>query len=273
VSVVFWGSACRQLFARVFVGDVIFLSHFTVNLYTRRSDSLSSESTTPKGEIEFKFNTNNPRGELVVLEEAHGMSMTERATRSHSELNRPLVIRLTEAQAQAEHPPEAGEETLEHRVALLPQLELRSAKLASLYLLADDTEFDLLGIVTFVGRIERQRNAVSNKFYRCRWIRVYHSGIELDVQLYSNSQPAAFESFEPLQIVLLTALRYCTVATSTSGCASTPTPDPPPHHTYRLASYIKDTSTARHQFARSSFYTQMLIGDELPQLPEVHSLT
>ena len=122
--------------------------------------------------------------------------------------------------------------------------------------------------MTFVGRIERQRNAVSNKFYRCRWIRVYHSGIELDVQLYSNSQPAAFESFEPLQIVLLTALRYCTVAT---GCASTPTPDPPPHHTYRLASYIKDTSTARHQFARSSFYTQMLIGDELPQLPEVHT--
>lgn len=80
MSVVFWGSACRQLFARVFVGDVIFLSHFTVNLYTRRSDSLSSESTTPKGEIEFKFNTNNPRGELVVLEEAHGMSMTERAS-------------------------------------------------------------------------------------------------------------------------------------------------------------------------------------------------
>ncbi|GLE01170.1 hypothetical protein PINS_up010000 [Pythium insidiosum] len=79
--------------------------------------------------------------------------------------------------------------------------------------------FDMVGVVTFVGRVERQRAGTLSAF---RWIMLIDRSTrdEAVIQLEMLSQPSAFRSIKAGDVVMLTKLRWSSGYAGAVACTS-----------------------------------------------------
>ncbi|XP_077360921.1 LOW QUALITY PROTEIN: RPA-related protein RADX [Festucalex cinctus] len=109
----------------------------------------------------------------------------------------------------------------------LPNVSYRFATRSAIETLANNAVCDIIGLVTFVGRVERIKgkgNSGPEKYWSFRWVHAIDGTSEhpFVLELFSSSQPEIFGSICPLAYLVCTQMRVCQVEGSlpylTSSC-------------------------------------------------------
>ncbi|XP_077402304.1 RPA-related protein RADX isoform X2 [Vanacampus margaritifer] len=109
----------------------------------------------------------------------------------------------------------------------LPDVSYRFATRSEIETLANNAVCDVIGLVTFVGRVERIKrkgNLGPEKYWSFRWVHAIDGTSEhpFVLELFSSSQPEIFGSIYPLAYLVCTQMRVCQVEGSlpylTSSC-------------------------------------------------------
>ncbi|XP_037124875.1 RPA-related protein RADX isoform X1 [Syngnathus acus] len=101
----------------------------------------------------------------------------------------------------------------------LPDVSYRFATRAEVETFAKDSVCDVIGLVTFVGRVERVKrkgNTGPEKYWSFRWVHAMDRTTEhpFVLQLFNSSQPEIFDSIWPMAYLVCTQMRVCHV----EGC-------------------------------------------------------
>ncbi|XP_061608742.1 RPA-related protein RADX [Phyllopteryx taeniolatus] len=109
----------------------------------------------------------------------------------------------------------------------LPDVSYRFATRSKMETLANKSACDVIGLVTFVGRVERIKskgNTGPEKYWSFRWVHAVDGTSEhpFVMELFSSSQPEIFGSICPMSYLVCTQMRVCQVEGSlaylTSSC-------------------------------------------------------
>ncbi|XP_024121533.1 RPA-related protein RADX isoform X4 [Oryzias melastigma] len=106
----------------------------------------------------------------------------------------------------------------------LPDVSYRFTSRSELDKLADNFACDIIGLVTFVGRVERVRSKALERYWTYRWVHAVDgtSDHPFILELFSSSQPEIFNNICPMTYLVCTQMRVCNVTGSqpylTSSC-------------------------------------------------------
>ncbi|XP_054611750.1 RPA-related protein RADX isoform X2 [Dunckerocampus dactyliophorus] len=107
----------------------------------------------------------------------------------------------------------------------LPDLSYRFTKRSELGKFANNSACDIIGLVTFVGRVERIKSKGNNeKYWTFRWVHAVDGTSEQPfiLEIFSSSQPEMFVNISPMTYLVCTQMRVCQAAGSslylTSSC-------------------------------------------------------
>ncbi|XP_053297244.1 RPA-related protein RADX [Pleuronectes platessa] len=109
----------------------------------------------------------------------------------------------------------------------LPEVSYQFTTRSELEKLANNSACDVIGLVTFVGRVERVKskgNKGPEKYWTYRWVHAVDgtSGHPFILEIFSSSQPEIFNSICPMTYLVCTQMRVCQVEGSlpylTSSC-------------------------------------------------------
>uniref|UniRef100_A0A3B4A2Q8 Uncharacterized protein n=1 Tax=Periophthalmus magnuspinnatus TaxID=409849 RepID=A0A3B4A2Q8_9GOBI len=92
----------------------------------------------------------------------------------------------------------------------LPEISYRFITRSELNQLSNNFVCDIIGLVTFVGRVERIR---CKKYWTYRWIHAVDgtSDLPLIIEMFSSSQPEIFSHICPMTYLVCTQMRLCHV--------------------------------------------------------------
>ncbi|KAM9789008.1 RPA-related protein RADX [Neosynchiropus ocellatus] len=98
----------------------------------------------------------------------------------------------------------------------LPQVSYQFVPRSEVETLASNSACDVIGLVMFVGRVERVKskaNTGPERFWTYRWVHVLDETSEhlFILELFSSSQPEIFASISPMSCIVCTQMRVCSV--------------------------------------------------------------
>ncbi|XP_055082694.1 RPA-related protein RADX [Periophthalmus magnuspinnatus] len=99
----------------------------------------------------------------------------------------------------------------------LPEISYRFITRSELNQLSNNFVCDIIGLVTFVGRVERIRckanKGLPEKYWTYRWIHAVDgtSDLPLIIEMFSSSQPEIFSHICPMTYLVCTQMRLCHV--------------------------------------------------------------
>nr|XP_057944263.1 RPA-related protein RADX [Doryrhamphus excisus] len=107
----------------------------------------------------------------------------------------------------------------------LPDLSYRFTTRSEIEKLANNAACDVIGLVTFVGRVQRIKSKGNNeKYWTFRWVHAVDGTSEQPfvLEIFSSSQPDIFVNISPMTYLVCTQMRVCQVEGSslylTSSC-------------------------------------------------------
>ncbi|KAM6907551.1 RPA-related protein RADX [Xenentodon cancila] len=188
MSLVLWNELCPEFYQRLNVGTVLYLQNYTLK------QSYSNRSRPQMDHHRMKNFTSveiclNPRKPASVITVVPPKSVL----------------------------PQWG----------LPEVSYHFITRSELATLADNSACDVIGLVTFVGRVERVRSKGTKgpeKYWTYRWVHVIDGTSEQPfiLELFSSSQPEIFSHICPMTYLVCTQMRVCQVEGSlpylTSSC-------------------------------------------------------
>ncbi|TMS14572.1 RPA-related protein RADX [Larimichthys crocea] len=188
MSLVLWNELCPEFYQRLNVGTVLYLQNYTLKQsYSKRSHPQMDHHRMKT------FNSVeiclNPRKPASVI----------------TVISPKRVL------------PQWG----------LPDVSYQFATRSELENLSNNAACDVIGLVTFVGRIERVKskgNVGPEKYWTYRWIHAVDgtSGHPFILEVFSSSQPEIFNRICPMTYLVCTQMRVCHVEGSlpylTSSC-------------------------------------------------------
>ncbi|XP_059207904.1 RPA-related protein RADX [Centropristis striata] len=188
MSLVLWNELCPEFFQRLKVGTVLYIQNFSLKQsYSNRSHPQMDYSRMKT------FNSVeiclNPRNPASVITVISPKSVL----------------------------PQWG----------LPEVSYQFSTRSELEKLSNNSACDVIGLVTFVGRVERVRskgNTGTEKYWTYRWIHAVDgtSDRPFILEVFSSSQPQVFSRICPMSYLVCTQMRVCRVEGSlpylTSSC-------------------------------------------------------
>uniref|UniRef100_A0A3Q2XL78 RPA1 related single stranded DNA binding protein n=1 Tax=Hippocampus comes TaxID=109280 RepID=A0A3Q2XL78_HIPCM len=106
----------------------------------------------------------------------------------------------------------------------LPDVSYRFATRSDVETFPNNSVCDIIGLVTFVGRVERVKRKGPEKYWSFRWVHAVDGTSEhpFVLELFSSSQPEIFGNIWPMTYLVCTQMRVCQVEGSlpylTSSC-------------------------------------------------------
>uniref|UniRef100_A0A3P8W5V0 RPA-related protein RADX n=1 Tax=Cynoglossus semilaevis TaxID=244447 RepID=A0A3P8W5V0_CYNSE len=186
VSLVLWNELCPEFYQGLKVGTVLYIQNYTLKQsYSKRSYPQMAHY----GKMAFNSVEIclNPRNPAAVITVVP-----------------PNIVQ-----------PQWG----------LPDVSYQFITRSELNTEANNRAFDVIGLVTFVGRVERVRSkGSSEKFWTYRWVHAVDgtSNHPFILEIFSSSQPDIFNSICPMTYLVCTQMRICQVEGSlpylTSSC-------------------------------------------------------
>ncbi|MED6283796.1 hypothetical protein CHARACLAT_012595 [Characodon lateralis] len=188
MSLVLWNELCPEYYQRMNVGAVLYLQNYTLK------QRYSNRSRPQMDHHRMKSFTSveiclNPRNPAAVI----------------TVVSQKSVL------------PQWG----------LPEVSYQFTTRSELEKLSNGSACDVIGLVTFVGRIERVKSKVNKapeKYWTYRWIHAVDgtSDHPFILELFSSSQPEIFNQICPMTYLVSTQMRVCQVEGSlpylTSSC-------------------------------------------------------
>ncbi|XP_067463817.1 RPA-related protein RADX isoform X1 [Thunnus thynnus] len=188
MSLVLWNELCPEFYQRLNVGTVLYLQNYTLK------QSYSNRSRPQMDHYRIKsFNSVeiclNPRNPASVITVVSPKSVL----------------------------PQWG----------LPEVSYQFNTRSELDKLANNAACDIIGLVTFVGRVERVKskgNKGPEKFWTYRWVHAVDGTTDQPfiLEVFSSSQPEIFSHICPMTYLVCTQMRVCRVEGSlpylTSSC-------------------------------------------------------
>ncbi|XP_054899999.1 RPA-related protein RADX isoform X2 [Poeciliopsis prolifica] len=188
MSLVLWNELCPEYYRRMNVGAVLYLQNYTLK------QSYSNRSRPQMDHHRMKNFTSvelclNPRNPAAVITVVSPKSVL----------------------------PQWG----------LPEVSYQFTTRSELEKMSNGSACDVIGLVTFVGRVERVRskgNKAPEKYWTYRWVHSVDgtSDRPFILELFSSSQPEIFNQICPMTYLVCTQMRVCQVEGSlpylTSSC-------------------------------------------------------
>uniref|UniRef100_A0A3B4H4A5 RPA1 related single stranded DNA binding protein n=1 Tax=Pundamilia nyererei TaxID=303518 RepID=A0A3B4H4A5_9CICH len=185
MSLVLWNELCPEFYQRLNVGTVLYLQNYTLK------QSYSNRSRPQMDHHRMKtFNSVeiclNPRNPASVITVVSPKSIL----------------------------PQWG----------LPDISYQFTARSELEKLANNSACDIIGLVTFVGRVERVKSKGKEKYWTYRWVHAVDgtSDHPFILELFSTSQAEIFSHICPMTYLVCTQMRVCHVEGSlpylTSSC-------------------------------------------------------
>ncbi|XP_014852320.1 PREDICTED: uncharacterized protein CXorf57-like isoform X2 [Poecilia mexicana] len=188
MSLVLWNELCPEYYLRMNVGAVLYLQNYTLK------QSYSNRSRPQMDHHRMKNFTSveiclNPRNPAAVITVVSPKSIL----------------------------PQWG----------LPEVSYQFTARSELEKISNGSACDVIGLVTFVGRVERVRskgNKAPEKYWTYRWVHSVDgtSDRPFILELFSSSQPEIFNQICPMTYLVCTQMRVCQVEGSlpylTSSC-------------------------------------------------------
>ncbi|XP_047234349.1 RPA-related protein RADX isoform X3 [Girardinichthys multiradiatus] len=188
MSLVLWNELCPEYYQRMNVGAVLYLQNYTLK------QSYSNRSRPQMDHHRMKSFTSveiclNPRNPAAVI----------------TVVSQKSVL------------PQWG----------LPEVSYQFTTRSELETFSNGSACDVIGLVTFVGRIERVKSKVNKapeKYWTYRWVHAVDgtSDHPFILELFSSSQPEIFNQICPMTYLVSTQMRVCQVEGSlpylTSSC-------------------------------------------------------
>ncbi|XP_037605617.1 RPA-related protein RADX [Sebastes umbrosus] len=177
MSLVLWNELCPEFYQRLNVGTVLYIQHYTLK------QSYSNRSHPQMDHHRLKtFNSLeiclNPRNPASVITVVSSKSVL----------------------------PQWG----------LPEVSYQFTTRSELEKLINNSSCDVIGLVTFVGRVERVKskgNKGPEKYWTYRWIHAVDgtSNRPFILEVFSSSQPEVFSRICPMTYLVCTQMRVCQV--------------------------------------------------------------
>ncbi|KAK2881885.1 RPA-related protein RADX isoform X2 [Channa argus] len=188
MSLVLWNELCPEFYQRLNIGTVLYLQNYTLK------QSYSNRSRPQMDHYRIKtFNSVeiclNPRNPASVITVVSPKSVL----------------------------PQWG----------LPEVSYQFTTTSELEKIANNSACDIIGLVTFVGRVERVKSKGmkgQEKYWTYRWVHAVDgtSNHPFILEVFSSSQPEIFSSICPMTYLVCTQMRVCQVEGSlpylTSSC-------------------------------------------------------
>ncbi|KAM9847244.1 RPA-related protein RADX [Aulostomus maculatus] len=188
MSLVLWNELCPEFYHRLNVGTVLYLQNYTLKLsYANRS---------------------RPQMDHYRLKSFSSLEICLNAR------NPASVITVVSPKSVL---PQWG----------LPEVSYQFTTRSELEKLSNKSACDVIGLVTFVGRVERVRckgNKGPEKYWTYRWVHAVDgtSDRPFILEVFSSSQPDIFNQICPMTYLVCTQMRVCQVEGSllylTSSC-------------------------------------------------------
>ncbi|CAL8362574.1 unnamed protein product [Lota lota] len=175
MSLVLWSELCLDWYHSLHVGAVLYIHNYTVrDSYTNRS---------------------RPQMEHHCLRVFRSKEIS---------LNRRNTASVLSVVPQKNLPVQWG----------LPDVAYKFTCRSELENLADNTACDVIGLVTFVGRVQRircQGDKGPEKFWTYRWVHALDgsSPRPFILEVFSSSQPDVFHAICPMTYLVCTQMRVC----------------------------------------------------------------
>uniref|UniRef100_A0A3Q2DHU0 RPA1 related single stranded DNA binding protein, X-linked n=1 Tax=Cyprinodon variegatus TaxID=28743 RepID=A0A3Q2DHU0_CYPVA len=188
MSLVLWNELCLEFYQRMTVGSVLYLQNYSLK---------QSYSNRSRPQMDHHRLRNFSSVEICL-----------------NPRNPAAVITVVSQKAV---PPQWG----------LPEAAYRFTSRSELDRLPAGAACDVIGLVTFVGRVERVRskgNKGPERFWTYRWVHAVDgtSNQPFILELFSSSQPEIFNQICPMTYLVCTQVRLCQVEDSppylTSSC-------------------------------------------------------
>ncbi|XP_030638882.1 RPA-related protein RADX [Chanos chanos] len=175
MTMVLWNDLCLEWYQRLTIGTVVYLQQFAL----KRSYQ----------------NRSRPQHNQTQLMHFHS---TEISLNPHSP---PAIVTVI--------PPK--------RVLpewCLPEVAFNFTTRSEVENLASNQACDIIGLVTFVGRVERIKNkgnAVPEKYWTYRWVHAVDGTFDTPfiLEIFSSSQPDIFNNIAPMTYLVCTQMRVC----------------------------------------------------------------
>uniref|UniRef100_A0A3Q0S9G7 RPA1 related single stranded DNA binding protein n=1 Tax=Amphilophus citrinellus TaxID=61819 RepID=A0A3Q0S9G7_AMPCI len=185
MSLVLWNELCPEFYQRLNVGTVLYLQNYTLK------QSYSNRSRPQMDHHRLKIFSSveiclNPRNPASVVTVVSPKSIL----------------------------PQWG----------LPDISYQFITRSELEKLANNSACDVIGLVTFVGRVERVKSKWKEKYWTYRWVHAVDgtSDRPFILELFSSSQAEIFSRICPMTYLVCTQMRVCHVDGSlpylTSSC-------------------------------------------------------
>uniref|UniRef100_A0A3P9H9U4 RPA1 related single stranded DNA binding protein n=1 Tax=Oryzias latipes TaxID=8090 RepID=A0A3P9H9U4_ORYLA len=203
MSLVLWNELCPKFYQRLNVGTVLYLQNYTLKpSYTNR--------TRPQMDHHRMKSYNS----LEIVLNPHGPAS--------------LITVVSPKSVQ----PQWG----------LPVVSYRFISRSELDRQADNFACDVIGLVTFVGRVERVKSKVDKeKYWTYRWVHAVDgtSSQPFILELFSSSRVEIFNNICPMTYLVCTQMRVCQVTGSHRFLCQPYVGDP------RVKSFIQWTKTLK----------------------------
>ncbi|XP_053086226.1 RPA-related protein RADX [Pangasianodon hypophthalmus] len=186
MSMVLWNDLCPEWYQRLVVGSVLYLQHYKLKR-SYQNRSRPQLSTLPLISFSSTEICLNPRSPSAVI----------------------TVIPPKSVQPQWS----------------LPEVTYNFSTRCEVESLARNQACDIIGLVTYVSRVERIRNranTVPEKFWTYRWVHAVDgtSDSPFILEIFASSQPEIFNNISPMTYLVCTHMRVCRETGPGSGPGS-----------------------------------------------------
>ncbi|XP_035033902.1 RPA-related protein RADX [Hippoglossus stenolepis] len=188
MSLVLWNELCPEFYQRLNVGTVLYLQNYTLKpSYPNRS---------------------RPQMDHHRMQSFNSLEIC---------LNHRNPVSIITVVSPKSVLPQWG----------LPEVSYQFTTRSELEKLANNSACDVIGLVTFVGRVERVKSKVNKgpeKYWTYRWVHAVDgtSDRPFILEIFSSSQPEIFNCICPMTYLVCTQMRVCQVEGSlpylTSSC-------------------------------------------------------
>ncbi|KAM9498279.1 RPA-related protein RADX-like isoform 2-T4 [Salvelinus alpinus] len=175
MSLVLWNELCPEWYQRLNVGTVLYLQNYTLKQSYQNRSRPHIDNHRMKSFHSVEICL-NPRNPTAVLTVVPAKSV----------------------------PPQWG----------LPEVSYQFAIRSELDSLASNSACDVIGLVTFVSRVERIKskgNTGPEKYWTYRWVHAVDgtSNIPFILEIFASSQPEIFNGLYPMTYLVCTQMRKC----------------------------------------------------------------
>uniref|UniRef100_A0A8C7L7D5 RPA1 related single stranded DNA binding protein, X-linked n=1 Tax=Oncorhynchus kisutch TaxID=8019 RepID=A0A8C7L7D5_ONCKI len=173
MSLVLWNELCPEWYQRLNVGTVLYLQNYTLKQSYQNRSRPHIDNHRMKSFHSVEICL-NPRNPTAVLTVVPAKSV----------------------------PPQWG----------LPEVSYQFAIRSELDSLASNSACDVIGLVTFVSRVERIKSkGNTEKYWTYRWVHAVDgtSNIPFILEIFASSQPEIFNGLYPMTYLVCTQMRKC----------------------------------------------------------------